>query len=121
MAKYSSKTYARALSVLILEKESKKNLNGFLDFIRKNGDLKKTKEVIALTEAIFYKKTGKRKITLEIARKIERKNILKDFFQEGDIVKEKINPELIAGLKVNVNNEKQLDYSLKSKLDNLLT
>ena len=37
------------------------------------------------------------------------------------MVKEKINPELIAGIKVMINNNKQLDFSLKNKLDNIFT
>ncbi len=121
--KYSSKTYAKALVELISEKKSpadvKKHLAGFLDFLAKNGDMKKAKEIISLTENLWYKKTGKRKITLETAHKISKKNILKDFFQDGDMVAEKVNPELIAGIKVVVNNEKQLDFSLKSKLEQI--
>lgn len=121
--KYSPKIYAKALVELILSKQTpiqiKKNTAGFLEFLAKNGDRKKASQIISLAEGLFYEKTGKRKIVLEIARKIEKKNLLKDFFQEGDMVKEKINPELIAGIKVIINNNKQLDFSLKNKLEKI--
>ena len=123
MAKYSPKMYAKALVELLSAKQTpvqtKKNVAGFLDLLGKNGDLKKAGRIILLAEALFYQKTGKRKIILETARKIEKKNLLKDFFQPGDMVQEKINPELIAGIKVVVNSDKQLDFSLKNKLDNI--
>ena len=115
--KYSAKAYAKALVELMAQKNNKKYLAGFLDFLQNNGDMKKASQIILLAESLFYKKTGKRKVILETARKIERKNLLKDFFQEGDMVEEKINPELIAGIKLIVNNEKQLDFSLQKKLN----
>lgn len=103
------------------DKNNKKLVVAFLDFVAKNGDMKKAGQIMSLAENILYKKTGKRKIILETARKINRKNILKDFFQEGDMVTERISPELIAGIKLMINNEKQLDFSLKNKLDNIFT
>jgi len=119
--KYPAKIYAKALMELMLEKDTKKQVAAFLDFLAKNGDMKKAGQVIFLAENLFYERTGKRKIIIETARRIEKKNLLKDFFQEGDMVKEKINPELIAGIKVMINNNKQLDFSLKNKLDNIFT
>ena len=125
MSNYSHILYAKVLFELISnEKDSskmKRNIANFLDFLVKKGDTKKIGKIIDVTENLFYKKTGKRKITLEFARKTGQNNILKDFFQEGDVVQEKVNPELIAGIKVIVNNEKQLDFSLKNKLDNIFT
>ncbi len=119
--KYKAKIYAEALVSVLLEKERdyKKISNNFFEILQKNGDLKKAREIMLLAEIIFHKKTGKRKIILETARKIQRKNILKDFFQEGDLVQEKINPELIAGIKIIINNESQLDFSLKNKLQQI--
>lgn len=139
MAKYSPKMYAKALVELISGKQTpadgrsggaglsrvslqiKKNIAGFLDFLAKNGDMKKAGRAVFLAENLFYEKTGQRKIILETARKIEKKNLLKDFFQQGDMVKEKINPELIAGIKIMINSNKQLDFSLSKKLNEIFT
>jgi len=123
MSSYNPKIYAKALIDLITREKSsaktKENIANFLDFLIKNGDVKKVGQIIFLAEKLYYEKTGKRKIILESARKLSKKNILKDFFQDGDVVIEKIDLDLIAGMKVVVNNEKQLDFSLKNKLDNI--
>jgi len=49
----------------------------------------------------------------------DNKALLKQFVKEGDIVKEKINRELIAGVKVIVDGERQLDYSMQDKLQSI--
>ena len=45
--------------------------------------------------------------------------MLKDFFKKGDSIEEKINPEIIAGVKIVIDHEKQLDVSLQKKLQQL--
>ena len=117
--KYKSKIYAEAIADLELESKSdkKKISDSFLKILQKNGDMKKAKEVISLAENLYFKKTGKRKVILEMARKI--KNISDLFTKKDDVVKEKINPEIVAGIKIIINNEKQLDFSLKNKLDRI--
>jgi len=66
-------------------------------------------------------KQGKSKITFETARKItaSQKKLLDSFVKNGDVVKEKINPEIIAGVKIIINNSKQFDSSMQSKLQNI--
>jgi F0F1-type ATP synthase delta subunit len=123
--KYKSKIYARALVDLVLsekgESEIKKKIGNFLKILEKNGDIKKAKEIISLAENLYSKKTGNKKIVLETARKVNLKNISKGIVKNGDIILEKINPELIAGVKIIINNEKQLDNSLKNKLDKVFS
>ena len=117
MSKYSPKIYAKAL-VQLLPDENATAI--FLDFLAKNGDMKKAGQIISLAEDLWYKKTAARKISVETARHIEA-NPLKDFLREGDKVTKKINPQLIAGIKITVNGEKQLDFSLQKKLKELFT
>jgi len=124
MPKYKSKIYAKALADLILDQKNqdknRKIINNFLEFLVKNGDIKKSKEIISLIEAIFLNETGGRKITVETARKIDNFNFDKIFnISKNDSIEEKVNPKLIAGIKVIVNNEKQLDFSLKRKLEKI--
>ena len=66
-------------------------------------------------------KQGKSKITFETARKINdtQRKLLDSFVNKGDVLKEKIKPELIAGIKIIINNSKQFDASMKSKLQNI--
>ena len=62
-----------------------------------------------------------KKIIIETARKITagQKKTLESIAKKGDLINEKINPELIAGVKIIINNNKQFDGSMKSKLQNI--
>jgi F0F1-type ATP synthase delta subunit len=112
--KYSSKIYAQLLVELIEEKKDSV-VEKFFELLKKNGDLKKSKEIISLVGKMLLKKQGGRKIIIETARPQKIQNIA----TERDSVEEKVNPELIAGVKITVDDEKQLDYSLKNKLDQI--
>ena len=87
----------------------------------KEGLEKKSKEILNLAEEMLLVKQGKSKITFETARKItaSQKKLLDSFVKNGDVVKEKINPEIIAGVKIIINNSKQFDSSMQSKLQNI--
>lgn len=121
--KYKSKIYARALVDVLSDKKilahEKKIVDNFLNILRKNRDIHKIKEIIFLAENLLFKKTGKRKIVLETARKIGKKNILESFLKDGDFLEEKIDVEIIAGIKIVINNNRQLDFSLEKKLQEI--
>ncbi len=99
----------------------KKITDNFLKLLVKNGKEGKAGEIIALARELLLKKKGNKKIILETARKMtqSQKDLLKSMAKEGDIVEEKINSELIAGVKIIINNEKQLDQTLFKKINNL--
>lgn len=123
--KYKAKDYAKALVELLLLKatsvDEKKLLALFLKLLEKNGDTGKAKEIIILAEALFFKKTGRKKIILETARKMDLKqrDSLASLIKEGDIFQEKINKDLIAGVKIIVDNERQLDVSMLKKIQQI--
>lgn len=123
--KYKSRDYATALVELILKEttltQEKKLSDNFLKLLEKNGDNNKAKEIIDLTEILFFKKTGRKKIILETARKMssEQKGLFGFLVKKGDIVQEKVNKELIAGIKIIVNDERQFDASMQKKLQNI--
>jgi len=126
------KNYAEALAEIALKAEksgspssakpsSAKITERFLMLLIKLGYQSKARKIVELAEEIILKKKGNKKITLETARRLTAGNrvLLKQFVKEGDVVKEKVNSDLIAGVKVIINNEKQFDNSLKSKLQNI--
>jgi len=136
--KLSPKTYAKVLVELMIEKKADKKVldpvksakggvaleeqqfnwvNNFLKLLVKNGDMKKAKEIITLTEKLYFQKLGKRKVTLETARKIKDDKITKGFLKSSDVVNEVIKEDLIAGMRIIINDEKQLDFSLKNILE----
>ncbi len=121
--RYKPKIYAEALAEAILGKDAdeKKILENFLKLLEKNRDMGKAKEIIALAEKIFIKKTGRRYLTIESARKIKakQKGLVDSVLQKGDIVDEKINKNLLAEKKIIIDNENQFDGSMQKKLDNL--
>lgn len=103
--KYKAKDYARAIVGA-----KKFDVEVFLKLLERNGDQKKLKEIVAWVEKIKYKK-----VIIETARKAG----VKWHFGKNSIVEEKINPELIAGVRIMVNGEKQLDFSLRNKLEQI--
>ena len=127
MKQNKAKLYAEALAAIIIEKKaegperSRRTVDNFVKLLVKAGYEKKAKEILTLTEDIVLKRKGNKKITLETARKLTagHKAMLKVFVKDGDIVNEKINQELIAGVKIIINNEKQFDNSMLSKLNKI--
>ena len=97
-----------------------KKFNGqrFLKLLEKNGDIKYYRLILAAAEKRLLEKTGNKKIVLEIARPSQKKVKVG---KKGDVIEERINPGLIAGIKIIVNGEKQLDFSLKNKLDKIFS
>jgi len=116
------KIYAKALAEVALDKKiDKKAEANFVKLLQKNGLMHKAKEIVQLAEDILLQKRGNRKITFETARKItpSQKKMLEAIAKHGDVVKEKINPELIAGVRVIINDNRQFDGSLQNKLKNI--
>lgn len=120
--KIKPKIYAQALADLMQEKkiEDAKIVEKFLKLLEKNGDFKKAKEIVEIAETIFAKRTGRRKIVVQTARKMDakQKDLVHSIAQQGDIISEKTNKELIAGIKIII-EDSQLDYSIQNKLQNI--
>ena len=122
------KLYAKALAEVISKPSyakasegQNKVINNFIRLLVNTGYEGKAKEILSLAEDMILVKQGKRKITFETARATtaSQKKILEKIVKSGDIVKEKINPELIAGIKIIINDSKQFDASMQSKLQNI--
>jgi F0F1-type ATP synthase delta subunit len=125
--KNKTKLYAKALAEIIIKKKaegperSRRITVNFLKILQSKGLERKAGEILDLTEDLLLQKQGKRKITFETARKMTagQKRILENFVKKGDVVKEKINPELIAGVKIIINESKQFDASMQTKLSRI--
>ena len=125
MKQNKTKLYAKALAEILSKENSaaqgKKIIDNFLKLLAKTGQEKKAKVILDLAEEMLLEKQGKRKIIFQTARKMteSQKKILQAFVKNGDIVKEKINPEIIAGIKIIINNNRQFDASMLSKLQKI--
>jgi len=116
------KIYAKALAEVALDKKiDKKAEANFVKLLQKNGLMHKAKEIVQMAEDMILQKKGNKKITFETARKItpSQKKMLEAIAKQGDVIKEKINPELIAGVRVIINDNRQFDGSLQNKLKNI--
>ena len=122
------KIYARALAEVLSKPAfaeasagEERIVNNFVKILVGAGCEKKAAEILNLAEDLLLAKQGKRKITFETARKITggQKKLLENFVKKGDKVQEKINPELIAGIKIIINDSKQFDASMQRKLQNI--
>jgi len=121
--KYKVKDYAKSLvEILSNNKLNDKKLTiSFIKLLERQGDFAKAKEILEQAEFLITKQQGKKSVVLETARKLtesQKKNLAK-FIEKGDIVKEKINPELIAGIKIIVDGERQFDQTMLKKINSL--
>jgi len=123
------KLYARALAEILAKSDFAKSstaeegkiIKNFVKVLVSAGLEKKANEILELAEEMLLAKQGKKKIVFETARKIttNQKKMLEGIAKKGDLIKEKINPELIAGVKIIINNNRQFDSSLKNKLQKI--
>ena len=126
--KYAPHIYAKALVEVLSappgpgrqhDDEIAKN---FLALVRKNGDEGHLRKILEEASRFARGKSGVRKVTIESARALapaQRKEV-EHLIKQGDVVEERIDPDLIAGIKIILNDELQFDGSLKNKLNRVL-
>jgi F0F1-type ATP synthase delta subunit len=126
--KYAPHTYAKALVAVLddakgpaagHDAEIAKN---FLALVRKNGDEAHLLKILEEASRFARGKSGIRKVTIASAREmsVSQNETVGQFVRLGDVVERRIDPDLIAGIKITVNDEMQFDGSLKNKLNKAL-
>jgi F0F1-type ATP synthase delta subunit len=125
--KYPPSIYAKAFAEAAAEHrgavEGANLVKNFLAVIEKNGDVAHLRTIVAQTGKAFRERTGTRNISIETAREGKKspQELLKHFLKTSDSIEEKINPELIAGIKITVNGTEEFDGSLARKLNTLFS
>jgi F0F1-type ATP synthase delta subunit len=122
--KYPVVTYAKALALAIEGQGKQKNeeiAKNFLELVRRNGDEVHLSKIVEAAERFVHQKSGLRTFVVESARPLDpaTQALVKSVMKPDDRMQTKINPELVAGIKILVNDELQFDGSLKGKLDKL--
>lgn len=121
--KYSASLYAKALDEALADPQANQAemAKNFLELVRKNGDEAHLRKILDEASRLARGRVKMRKVTVESARTLAKSQeaMVKSFLKPGDVVEYEINPDLIAGVKIIVNDENQLDGSLRSKLDAL--
>ena len=123
--KYSVNAYAKALAEAALDGKAHapEVIKNFLALVRKNGDEAHMRSIIAAAERFMWKKSALRKVTVESARKLKQPvhALFREIIGSNDVVEERINAALVAGVRITINEEMQLDGSLRGTLDKLFS
>ena len=119
--KYTPETYALALHDTVSRAPSEKRreiVKRFAALLRRTGDIARAGKIIRAFEKLTVKKSGGRWVEIEFARPLDAKLASKigKLFAAKDRIEETINPALIAGARVTIDGEQELDNSLARKL-----
>ncbi len=121
--KYSSINYAQAFFEAIETHPDKKTqfTENLARLIAKNGDLELIPKIINELKNLLTRKQGGHRVKIESARPLPEILLKKitSKFDNLDLVETYINPELIAGIRITLDNEHELDNSFSQKLKKL--
>ena len=126
--KYPAHIYAKALVGVLSDQKTPGTAHdaeiakNFLALVKKNGDESHLEKILEEAARFARGKSGVQKITITSARELSSAQIkmMQQFVKPGDIVEHRIDPGLIAGIRITVNDEMQFDGSLRNKLNKAL-
>ena len=124
--RYSTKQYAATLVSALAgksEKDEKKIIANFFSLLKRNGDFVKRREIFKEIERVVRKSDGVRKVVLETTVPVSeevKKEIEKNLGSKA-IFEENINPSVIGGMKILVDDEYLIDATVKRQLDKLFS
>jgi F0F1-type ATP synthase delta subunit len=89
--------------------------------LEKHGDRHRLPQVVAEIEAREVAKQGGHMVAIELAREVSAsaQTALKNAFSDADRIETRINPDLVAGVRVTIDHERELDLSLRGKMRTL--
>ncbi len=89
-----------------------------LAVLAKNGDSHRTNQVVYEIEKLEVAKHGGRMVNVEFARtpKSSDETKILSTFTKADRVATRITPELIAGTRITLDDERELDFSLAGRM-----
>ncbi len=123
--KYKAQDYAKAFAEVAArtpEGRVEVVIKNFLALIARNGDMRQIKKITAFAEKFLLKQSGRSKWTIESARPLKSaRDLFKNLIKHSDVLEEKIDPAVVAGIKITRDNERQFDGTLKTKLDKLFS
>lgn len=119
--KHSPDTYARAfLNALDETPRSKRGIlaKRLAAAIRRNGDLAKAEKITSAVEQALVAKAGGRWVRVEVARALDTASLagVTRNFERRDRIEITARPALIAGVRITVDGERELDSTLQRKL-----
>lgn len=123
--KHAPTVYAKSLVSVLRDTPSLRHgriIKNFVGVLWKYGDWRARENIVAAFGRALVRDRGGRMVRIETARVLPRslrESIKASLVQEHDIVQECIDPSLIAGARIVINEEREFDGSLKRKLAKL--
>lgn len=124
--RYSPDNYAKAFLAAIANKapeEQQSAIRRFLAAVKKFGDAGNLNKILAALELAITKERGGREVVMESAREVlpQLRKELEAKFKPEDLIRERTNPTLIAGIRILIDGEWMVDVSLKRRLEKLFS
>ena len=118
--KYNPILYARSLYEVLKNAKLAEHdpiFKNFWQTVKKNGDQSRAGAIADSFEKLIVKNNGGRMVDIETAREMAPylSKQLYGLFKQNDLVRKIINPALVAGVRVELDGEMELDYSLARK------
>ncbi len=117
--RYSINNYVEAFSQAVEGASSDTAVKGLVKLLRKTGDIRNANKIFEAIHKKLVNSKGGRWVNIETARESASTKELMHKFSAKDHVEVKINPELVAGARVTINGEEELDNSLSYKLNKM--
>lgn len=118
--KFAFRTYAKAFLEAVKENSGNEDIlvKRFVSLVERHGLGKHTLSIIEAVEEEVTKARGGKLITIETARMLSAslRNELLALVRPEDRAIEKINPELISGVRITVNGSQEIDTSLQKRI-----
>lgn len=118
---YTPTIFAKAFSEIlkVTPKSGEQALvKNFTSVLKRYGVIKDSDKILKELKKIIAAKEGALLINIESARELNKSNInkVKKFFNKTSDYTYKINKDLIAGIKITINDEISIDSSLRRRL-----
>ncbi len=122
--KYSTQDYARALAEVIAASSPREEAairKNFQALLYKNNDETRGGKILEAAGRVLRARQGGREVVFESARKLSapHRNELEKFLRPDDQAVLRVNPSLVAGVRITVDGEYEFDGSLRGKMDRI--
>ena len=123
--KYTNKQYAAALLAVVQNAAEKKRLEAlerFLKILTRNHDYRHLPAILRQLERLHLTERGIQKVEIYAADPVptDLKREIEKILAKKIIFIEKKNPDLIAGIKILINDELLIDASAKRQIQKML-
>lgn len=115
---YTPKQYAESFVGAVTRAQGKDvdvAIQRFIALMRKNSDWSRRKKIVERIEDEWRKKEGRSLATIVSARPLtvgDRQKIRERFPEDRYDLKEEVRPEIMAGVRIEIDRESQIDATL---------